>query len=155
MDHGTSHHLVPGLTLKRELNECSDDNFAPLSRVEDGLMCIYGAGFSSTEGLYDHLSKNPQPKQPVRKAIRFSRLHGRRVDWPLHFYDVKPDTKIIPEGDTRFEGQHCRPWTKRQRALYEGTYPQVAKNNEEALFQVRVDATIPYHNNSRAEPHRP
>ena len=107
-----------------ELNECSDDKFAPLSRVEGGFMCVYGAGFSSTEGLYDHLSKSPRPDQPVRKAIRFSRLHGRRVDWPSDFYDVKPDTEVIQGGDTifvlRFEGQNCRPWTKRQRALYEG-----------------------------------
>ena len=106
------------------LNECSDDKFAPLSRVEGGFMCVYGAGFSSTEGLYDHLSENPQQNQPVRKAIRFGRLHGRRVDWPSDFYDVKPDTEIIQGGDTifvlRFEGQNCRPWTKRQRALYEG-----------------------------------
>ena len=60
-----------------------------------------------------------KPDQPVRKAIRFGRLHGRRVDWPS---DVKPE--IIQGGDTifvllRFEGQNCRSWTKRQRALYE------------------------------------
>ena len=38
-----------------ELNECSDDRFAPLSRVGGGFMCVYGAGSSST----DHLSNKP------------------------------------------------------------------------------------------------
>lgn len=118
VDITRNHYLTSARTWKdvsdciRRLSELGE-LFLGLHRAEGGFACIEGPDFRSTENEYTN-------EPVVRKAIRFRRFGNGRLDWPScdrSFASVEDDHTVIPDGmvlSLRFEGQNCRPWSKKR-----------------------------------------